>query len=345
VNAKYKRILKYAGYGAFYLFALCFFAYLTFPYDRLRTRIQSEFNARQTGPNPMTLRLGHLSSYWLSGVEADNVELISPPSVAPPPSGDEPAKPAKPSVMHIDSLHARVSLLRFLFGTLHVNFGADAFGGNISGFTSDADGGRKLELSIEDIALADAPMIGDLLGLPVAGHLAGDIEFLLPESKLAKAEGKVDLKFSDLSVGDGKAKVLNAIALPKVEVGDLTLQATAVSGNLKIDTFKASGKDLDLHSEGSVRFRDPLDASALSLTALFKFNDHFMNKDDMTRGLFGAPGSGVPGLFDLVPQNKRAKRPDGFYGWRVNGSFAHPLFLPSSSGGGELSGARSPLQQ
>jgi type II secretion system protein N len=330
VTAKYKRILKWVGYGAFYLLALMLFSYVTFPFDRLRTRIQNEFNAGQAGPSPLTLRLGHLSSYWFSGIQADGVELISPPSSTPP---EDAAKPNKPKIMRIDSVHARVSLLRLLFGTMHVNFGADAFGGEISGFTSDADGGRKLEIDIEDLGLADAPMLADMIGLPIGGSLAGHVEFLLPESKLSKAEGKVDLKFSSLSAGDGKTKVLNAIALPKVEVGDLTLKATAVAGALKIDQLSAAGKDIDLQSDGSVRLRDSFDASVLSMNARFKFNDRFTNKDDMTRGLFGAPGSSVPGLFDLVPQNKHAKRPDGFYGWRVSGTFSHPSFFPSAAAG------------
>ena len=328
MNAKQKRILRYVGYVAFYLFALVVFAFLTFPFDRLRTRIQSEFNASQTGPNPLTLRLGHLSSYWFSGVRADEVDLISPPSPLPP---EDPSKPAKPKVMRIDTVHARVSLLRLLFGTMHVNFGAEAFGGEVSGFTSDADGGRKFEVDLEDLALASAPLLADMLGLPIGGQLGGHVEFLLPEGKLSKAEGKVDLKFSGLSAGDGKTKVLNAIALPKVEVGDLTLKATATAGSLKVDELSAAGKDLDLLGDGSIRLRDNFDQSVLSMNARFKFNERFTNKDDMTRSLFGAPGSSAPALFDLVPQNKHAKRPDGFYGWRVNGTFSHPTFFPSAS--------------
>jgi type II secretion system protein N len=340
VTAKYKRILSWIGYGAFYLFALIVFGFLTFPFDRLRTRIQAEFNASQTGPSPLTLRLGHLSSYWLSGIRADNVELSPPPSSVPTEEG---AKPAKPKILRVDTVHARVSLLRLLFGTLHVNFGADAFGGEVSGFTSDADGGRKLDIDLDDLNLAEAPLISDLLGLPIAGTLAGHVEFLLPEGKLSKAEGKVDLTFSALSAGDGKTKVLNAIALPKVEVGDLALKATAVAGVLKVDQLSAAGKDLDLQSDGSVRLRDSFDASVLSVNARFKFSPRFMNKDDMTRGLFGAPGSSVPGLFDLVPQNKHAKRADGFYGWRVSGTFSHPTFLPSASPTGGSPAAGSPI--
>ena len=126
---------------------------------------------------------------------------------------------------------------------------------------------------------------------------------------------------------------MNAIALPKVEVGDLTLKATATAGGLKVDQLSAAGKDLDLQGDGSVRLRDTFDASVLSMNARFKFNERFTNKDELTRSLFGAPGSSVPALFDMVPQNKHAKRPDGFYGWRVNGTFSRPTFVPSASTG------------
>ena len=49
----------------------------------------------------------------------------------------------------------------------------------------------------------------------------------------------------------------------------------------------------------------------------------------MTRGLFGAPGSNIPGLFDLDPKNRRAKRPDGFYGWRITGPLSKLQFEPA----------------
>jgi type II secretion system protein N len=317
VNPRQKRILLGVGYAGFYLFALLLFAYLSFPYDRLRTRIESEFNARQTGPHPLTLKLGHVTSYWLSGVQATDVELISPPTPSSPGAAD--AKPSKPKIMRIDELHARVSLIRYLFGTTHVDFRADAFGGSLSGFTSDADNGRKLVVEIEDLNLADAPLIGDTIGLPVSGHLSGNIDLLLPEQKLSKAEGKVELTFSGLAIGDGKAKIQDTIALPKLDVGTLELAADAATGTLKITKLAAAGKDLDLAADGAIRLRDPFDSSQLGLTLAFKFSEKFTNKDDLTRSIFGAPGSPIPGVFDLDPSRKRAKRADGSYGWRVSG--------------------------
>jgi type II secretion system protein N len=338
-----KKILRWVGYGAFYGFCLVAFAFWTFPYERLKERITTEFNARQTGPKPMRLKMGDLSSYWLSGIEADNIELVVPPdpsktdssgssSIDPgsTPSPDA-AKPEKPKTMVIDTVHARVSLLRLLFGTVHVAFGADAFGGEVSGFTSDADKARKLELELEEVDLALAPMLGEMVGLPVFGKLDGTIDLLCPEQKLSKAEGKIELKLTDLAVGDGKAKIRDTIALPRVDAGTLEFVADATNGQLKIGKFSANGTDLELVAEGAIRLRDPFDSSIVSLNVRFKFNDKYKQKNETTKALFGQPG--MPGLFDLDPKNQRAKRPDGFYGWRASGPISRLSFTPAATGG------------
>ena len=209
ITPRARRILKIVGFAAFYLFALIVFAYVTFPYERLRDRIVQEFNARQTGPDAMRLEIDDLDAYWLSGVEAEGIRLI--PSVKPQPAGalesGEAQAPVKPRVMNVDSARVRVGLLGLLFGSTRLNFGADAFGGNISGSTLDSDGTRSLDVEIEDVSLADAPILADVVGLPMTGTMNGELELRLPEGKLAKAEGIVKLKVDGLGVGDGKAKI------------------------------------------------------------------------------------------------------------------------------------------
>lgn len=328
LSPRAQKLLKAAGYGAFYWAALVLFAYITFPYERLKDRVIQEFNARQTGPDAMRLELDSIGPYWLSGVEASGIRLISPPKPATTPVSSDAATAPKSGVLSIDSAHARVGILPLLFGSVRLNFGADAFDGSLSGQTSESDGTRRMEVEIEDIALNKATLLADIVGLPLAGMLGGKLEFALPEGKLAKADGIVNLKITGLSAGDGKAKIRDVLALPKVEAGDLTLEGEASSGQLKITNFSASGPDLELSSEGSIRLRDPMQSSLLSLTARFKFSDRYMGKNDTTRGLFGAPGSSVPGLFDLDPKNKKAKGADGFYGWRVAGPLSQPQFSP-----------------
>jgi type II secretion system protein N len=161
----------------------------------------------------------------------------------------------------------------------------------------------------------------------------GELELVLPEGKLAKAEGTVELEITGLSVGDGKAKIRDTIALPQVEAGDLKLQGDVTEGQLKLTEFAAKGDDLEFVSEGSIRLRDPAATSLLSLTARFRFTERYANKNDLTRALLGTPGSSAPGLFDLDPKNKRAKRPDGFYGYRASGTLASPSFTPNATVG------------
>jgi type II secretion system protein N len=330
MTPRVRRILRAGGYIAFYLFALALFAYLTFPYERLRDRIVQEFNQRQTGPDALRLEIDELDSYWLSGVEADGIRLISPPKPATGAPGE--ATP-KPLVMTIESARARVGMLGLLIGSIRLSFGADAFGGTISGFTSESDTSRELELELDDLALADAPMLANAVGLPLAGTMNGELDLVLPEGKLAKAEGTIKLAVTGLSVGDGKAKIRETIALPKVEAGALVVDGVVTAGQLKFNKFEANGPHLELAAEGGARLRDPATTSALSMTAHFKFADRYKNQNDLTRSIFGAPGSTMPALFDLDPKNRRAKRADGFYGWRVSGTLAAPAFSPNPNAG------------
>lgn len=336
------KILRYAGLVAFYLFALVVFCFLTFPYERLRDRLVDEFNSRQTGPDPLRLQLESLGAYWIGGVEAKGVQLISAPKRATTQLGsDGTAQVPKPSILRVDSAHARVSLLSLIFGSVDLSFGAEAFGGTISGTTSESDGTRAVELTIEDVSLADAPLLSEAIGLPMTGTVGGTLDFRLPEGKLAKADGTLNLEIVGLSAGDGKAKIRDTIALPKVEAGDLKVVGDASEGQLKFTDFSAKGPDLELIAEGNMRLRDPLPSSLLSLTARFRFTERYQTKSELTKVLFGAPGSSAPGLFDLDPKNKRAKRSDGFYGYRASGPLSSPSFTPNPGSAAKEKGAKS----
>jgi type II secretion system protein N len=314
-----KRALVIVGYVAFYFFALVTFFFWTFPYDRLKERIVRDFNARQSGPDAMRLEVDELSSYWLSGIEAEGLRLISQPE--PSASG----KPKKPRVTSVESAHARLSLLALLIGRKSVSFGADAFGGSVDGHISDSDVERIVELDIDELDLGQTPMLAGLLGLPVTGALSGTVELTTPEARLSKAEGKISLKVTGLTVGDGKAKIREIIALPKLDAGTLSLEAEVKSGTVKITQLAGTGPDLELNADGTIRLRDQPGQSVLTLSSEFKFTEHYTNKDDLTRALFGPSGA-----FDLDRKNRAAKRPDGFYSWRVTGTLDRPHFLPSA---------------
>jgi type II secretion system protein N len=332
VTPRRRKILVLVGYGAFYWLMLVVFFYLTFPYDRLRDRLVHDFNARQTGPDPMRLEVDSISSYWLSGVEAEGMRLVSTP--APDAGG----KPVKPRVTAVEQAHARLSLLSLLIGRRVVTFGADAFGGSVDGSITDSDAERVVEAEIEGLDLGQTPLLAGLLGLPVSGKLSGTANLVTPEARLSKAEGKLSLKLEGLSVGDGKAKIRDIIALPKLDAGELKLEAEVKSGQVTVTEFGGNGPDLQLAAQGTIRLRDQPEQSILSLTAEFKFTDRYTNKDDMTKALFGPSGA-----FDLDSKNRRAKRPDGFYAWRVSGTLGNPSFFPTGTSAAKKgAGAKQP---
>ena len=332
MNPRLRRPLRIAAYVAFYFAALFLFAYLTFPYERLRDRIVQQFNQQQTGPDAMRLDIDAVGPHWLSGVEATGIRLIS--RGKPVTDATTGAVALKPDVLQIERAHARVGLLGLLIGSVRVSFGAEAFGGTLSGNTYESDGARRVEVELDEVSLAQAPVLAEAVGLPLEGLVNGELEMVLPEGKLARADGTVGLKITSIGVGDGKAKIRDTIALPKINAGDLTFEGQSTAGQLKVTSFSATGPDLELVSEGSVRLRDPVATSLLSLTARFRFTQRYTNQSELTRTLFGTPGSSMPGLFDLDPKNKRAKRPDGFYGWRVSGQLGQPVFVPSASNAG-----------
>jgi type II secretion system protein N len=328
MTPRVKKWLTWIGYPFAYICLLGFFARLTFPFERLRDRIVGEFNTKQ-GPSSR-LRIADMSGYWLTGVEASKIELTEAPKSKP---GQPIPADAKAKTMTIDAAHVSVSLMRLLFGTTAVSFGADAFGGKLDGKVTTSSSEQTYDFDLEQLNVGQVPFLDELVGLPMKGTLQGTLEVALADKNWAKGEGKVEFAIAGLRVGDGKAKVLNAIALPEINVGNVNLNASVTSGRLKIEKLAAKGSDLDLGVDGGMRLRDPLGTSLLDLSLKFKFSDKYRNKNETTRALLGAPGSTSPGLFELTPQVQRSKRPDGYYGWHIGGTLDHPTFDPSAAAG------------
>jgi type II secretion system protein N len=162
----------------------------------------------------------------------------------------------------------------------------------------------------------------------------------MPEGKASKGSGNVDLKVDGTAIGDGKAKIKGTLALPRLVVGDLKFVAEAKEGILRITSFGAGGKDIELSGDGRIQMRELATESVCDVNVKFKINDAYRGKDDKTKALFGAPGSNAPALFELADAKVReAKQPDGFYAFHVRGLLGRPDFAPASGGGAAPPGA------
>jgi len=324
MKAKLRKIVPYVGYPAFYLFCLVVFAYFTFPYQMVRDRIIAEFERSQASSGETKqLEIDAIEPYWLTGLRAIGIRMVTT-KPAETPDG----KPTK-TELFIDEAYGRVKLLPLLLGGTSVSFGAEAFGGTVEGAFTRKGAEERLELELAGIDLAYLAPFLPAAAVPMGGILDGRVDFVLPERKLQKANGLVDLTITDSYVGDGKAKIQGALALPRMNLGDLVLTAEANEGVLKLGKVAANGRDLDFSMEGKLTMREPFAESIYDMHLRFKIADSYRTRNDVTKSLFGSPDSKVPALFEMDPKVKQSKRADGFYSWQISGLFRAPQLLPA----------------
>jgi type II secretion system protein N len=330
-----RRVLPWVGYPLFYVFALVVFSYFTAPYDRLKTALTSGFNS---GDAPLRLHIDELTWSWrFPGIAGSGGRLVARP-------GPEEKAPREYT---IDDFYVRMSVFPLLWGTTSASFGIDAFGGSVTGSVSDGSDAFSVSAKVSDVEAGELPYLVDVVGLPMFGKVVGGVDLTLVEGQLSKAEGELTLDIEDLAVGDGQAKIRGTIALPRLEAGLFTLAARIEAGRVTIEEFSSKGPDLELVAEGKIRLLDKLEASLVEMDLRFRFSDGYKRKSDMTRALFGEPGSNVPGVFDLDPKIKQAKRDDGFYVWRVTGPLNRMNFQPGTSASGgdkKAAAARRPAK-
>ena len=302
---------KWVGFPAFYLFMFVIFLRIVFPYDKVKERIIANFNAQQRpGSAQQQLQIDDVRGWWLTGVRIKGIHLISAPT--------EPG--AAPSDLKIEEARVKVGVIAAMFGHTDASFHVDAFGGDIDGSYDDSAKERSIEAELDGVDLTKIDALTDLLGLPVEGHAHGTLKLVLPEQKASKGTGTVTLEVADVAIGDGKAKLKNALDWPKLAVGALSLTAEAKDGVLKLTKLSAGGKDLELSGDGKIQMRDLASESTVDVNMKFKINDSYRSKSKLTEALFGAPGSTKGGDVDrFVPKMKAAHRSDGFYAFKLQG--------------------------
>jgi type II secretion system protein N len=321
---------KVAAFPVFYLACLGLFGYLKFPYDRLRDRLVLEFEKR--GKPGQHLEIGKLGSYWLTGVELANVKLHIPPEEPAPGIPDFGGGSAKETVITIDEAHARVRILPLLIGRVRLDFWASAFGGEIKGTVPVGDGKGDVDITIDRIEIGKIEPLAQTVGVPIKGIASGKIALAAQDGKFSKANGSVELTIEGAAVSDGKTKIQGLIELPQAKLGTITFVGEAKDGQLKVSKLAANGPDLELAGDGKIALKEPWSEAIADIFLRFKFTDTYRGKNATTKSLLGEPGSATPGLIEMqVPKMKKAKRPDGFFGWHIYGPLKKLKFDPTTA--------------
>lgn len=321
-----ERLRKHAPklyYPAFYLFCLGIFLSWTFPYDKLKERIVTQFNAQQkSATNPQQLEIDELDSNLITGVKAKGVRLIQP--------SREPDK--APTIITIDEAKARVSLLSLIIGNKNVSFRIEAFDGVIKGNYFESSKEREIEVTFDGVDMARVDAIAANVGFPIDGKLNGDVKLTLPEGKASKGNGTVNLEIKDMAAGKGSEFTVKTpmgpFTLPKLKIGNFTIIGEAKDGKLTLSKIAGSGGDVDLNGDGKVMLKEIANDANLDVNLKFKLNDSYRGKNDKTKLLFGTPGKSDKPMVDMM---LKSKTNDGFYNLKVGGTLGNPK--PDTSGG------------
>ena len=276
-----KRILKWAGYPLFFFACFLFFAYKTFPYDRLAERLVQEAQMRG-----YEIEITDLTNSGLTGLSFENLRVIMPPE----------QDGALPLDIVFEQLTVGTSLFSMLSDTKSYTFDAELGGGDVEGDIALGTDTMELDVEIDDIDLESLPGLRAFTKVPVTGTLNGEIALLMP-SEPSESSGNVELTIEGLNVGDGESKLeipgWGGLTLDRADVGDLTFIATVEDGTAEIERAEAHGKDLEFDALGRVGLLRPLKRSELNVMVRAKIHDAYKERSAKVATMLELASSGL----------------------------------------------------
>jgi len=297
------QILKWMGYPMFFLLCFVFFAYQTFPYERLAARIVQE--AQALG---YEIEIIDLTNSGLTGLTFENLRLVLPSEGEDSPALD----------VIFDELTVSTSLFSLVSDTKSYSFDAELAGGEADGKLVLGPDTMEVDAELDDINLEGLPALRKFTKVPLAGTLNGDIAIDMP-SEVAESTGSIEITIEDLNIGDGKSKLeipgWGGLTLDRADAGNLELVATIEDGSAKIERATSHGKDLELDVLGKVRLLRPLKRSELNVMLRVKIQEAYKERSAKVATMLELASSGL----------KAAQTADGAIQYTVAGSFAGRL--------------------
>jgi type II secretion system protein N len=176
---------------------------------------------------------------------------------------------------------------------------------------------------LDRVNLRQIGLIRSFVGLPMTGVLTGRVAMDLP-TEIDKSAGEIKLEISQLSIGDGRAKLKlpgfrDGLTVQRIAAGTLAVDAKLEGGVLKFVEFSSDGDDLELSCDGDITLREPLGASRLALLLKVKLSDAYLER------------SNLAALMEFEPSLSRAKTPDGALQYQLRGTF-NGRIVPTPAG-------------
>lgn len=297
------------AYPLWFLFCFLTFAYCTFPYDRVRDRLEEEVERSVPGSD---LEIVGLSPSWVTGVELTGVSLTLP--------AEEEGE--RPTQLSLTEVTARVGVLDYLFGTTSLSYSAElGGGGTIEGAFAESETETHVAMHLENVALGRVGPLRRFVMLPISGTLSGDIDVTIADDT-EQTQGDVTLTIAGLSVGDGRARLAvpglgSGITVEQLNAGDLNLRMQVERGVGRIQQLTSSSDDVDIRGAGTMRLLRPIRMSNVDVLLRFEVKQPYRERNARTQAVFS--------MVEMSPDVRPYRAPDGAFQLRVAGSFGSTI--------------------
>ncbi len=221
-----KHIIRWSSFAAYFIAAFLLFLVTLLPYDRIKSRLESEVRTR----TPLELTIGRIAPRFLNRFSLRDVVL-----------SDRSGK----VVFEGPLVHARISLFGFLRGLLSVSLNGKVYGGELSVRSEQGAKRQYLSLDATDLDLASYPLLKDL-GLKFAGKLGGSFE-------MTNDAGKGKLWMKNLA---SRQLTVKGFPVPDLDFEQCWIEADIKGDRCTIRKLELDGKDLKVRVNGDVVMRE-----------------------------------------------------------------------------------------
>lgn len=221
-----KDIIRRTALAAYFIAAFIVFLFFLFPFDRIKTRIETEVRSR----TPLELHISHISPRFINWFVLNDVALSNK-------SGGV--------LLESPSVHARVSLFGLLTGSVSLSLSAPAYGGELLIKLKQGAKQQSLTLDANTLDIASYPLLKDA-GLELSGRLGGNFE-------MTGESGRGRMWLNGFAWRGLKIK---GFPIPDLDFEQGWIEAEVRADRLTLKKLDMEGRDLKIKVTGDMVLRE-----------------------------------------------------------------------------------------
>ncbi len=221
-----KKLIRVLAFTAYFIAAFLIFLFFLFPFDRIKTMLESEVSSR----TPVELSVARISPRFFNRFVLSDVVVAN--------------KQGK-VLFECASARVSVSLFHLLRGVLALDLKADAYGGAVLVKASQGAGRQYLLVDADGLDIASYPLLKDF-GFRLSGKLGGNIE-------ISGDTGKGRIWLKGLTSRELKVK---GFPVPDLDFEKGWIEADLKGDRLTVKKLEMDGKDLTVRASGDVVLRE-----------------------------------------------------------------------------------------